>query len=55
VDGFLTYKEAAEYLKVSTETLRRWKVQGKLKAFELGKKVVRFKKEDLDKLLIPSS
>lgn len=50
MDGYMTTKEAMEYLKVSRETLRRWVNSGKLPAFK-GEKILRFKKDDLDKML----
>ena len=34
----LTIKEAAELFSVSTETLRRWDNQGKLKAVRVGER-----------------
>lgn len=34
--NLLTIKEASELLSVSTETLRRWDNQGKLKAVRVG-------------------
>jgi len=51
----LTIQEAAELLKVSTETLRRWDNQGKLKAVRVGdRKGVgdrRYRQEDIKKYL----
>ncbi len=50
MEGYLTIKEAADYLKVHPETIRRWVKEGKLPAYK-GPKIVRFKKEDLDNVL----
>ena len=47
---YLTTQEAAEYLKVSTKTLRRWVLDGSLKAYKKGK-IVRYTRTDLDKAL----
>ena len=52
MDGYMTIKEAALYMKVHVETIRRWVNEGKLKAYK-GVKIIRFKKEDLDRLLSP--
>ncbi|MGD9129270.1 MAG: helix-turn-helix domain-containing protein [Candidatus Woesebacteria bacterium] len=55
----LTIKEAAELLKVNTETLRRWDNQGKLKAVRIGsRKGVgdrRYRQEDIKKYLKENS
>jgi excisionase family DNA binding protein len=52
MEGYLTKKEAATYLNVHPETIRRWAKQGKLRAYRFGT-VVRFKKEDLDRIFVP--
>lgn len=49
MDRYYTIKEAAEYLQVHIETVRRWVKEGKLKAYK-AETIVRFKKEDLDKV-----
>lgn len=48
MEGYMTIKEAAQYLKVHPETIRRYVKQGKLTAYK-GEKIIRFKREDLDK------
>jgi excisionase family DNA binding protein len=45
--GYLTPKEAAEYLGVSLSTIYLWKNQRKIKVTTVGM-VVRFKVSDLD-------
>jgi excisionase family DNA binding protein len=52
MDGYMTIKDAAAYLKVHEETIRRWVKAGKLVAYK-GEKIIRFKKEDLDKVISP--
>ena len=48
----MTTKEAAKYLKLNPETLRRWNITGKVKALRAGYTGnLRWKKEDLDKML----
>jgi excisionase family DNA binding protein len=44
----LTIKEAGAYLKVSVETLRKWRAQGRgPKAVKLGRHL-RYRPEDID-------
>lgn len=55
--GWLTAKEAAQYLKVEPRTLLLWARQGKVKAYALSgtaRHVWRFRFEDLDAALMPS-
>lgn len=51
-DELLTLKKSAEMLGVSTQTLRRWDHDGKLKAvrvgFRGGKGDRRFRKKDIE-------
>ena len=48
----LTLKEACEILKCHPNTLRQWDKKGVLSAIRIGvKKVMRYKKEDILKLL----
>lgn len=48
----LRISEAARYLGVHPETLRRWDKEGKLKAIRVGRiGQRRYKREDLDKIL----
>lgn len=47
---WLTPTEAAHYLKVSTETLRRWANQGRITRYG-SHKGARYHRDDLDKQL----
>jgi excisionase family DNA binding protein len=47
MDGYLTKREAAQYLHVHPRTINRYIKAGKLKAYR-GPGITRFKKEDLD-------
>ena len=48
----LTVKGAAEYLAVSTSTIRNWIAAGLLPADRVGpRNLIRIKPEDLDKLV----
>ena len=46
-DGWLTIKEAAEYLKVSEQTIFRWMRSGKVSFFKFGNST-RFRRSNLD-------
>lgn len=46
---FLTLAEAADYMRVSTQTIRRWIKAGTLAAAKPGKEY-RIRREDLDAL-----
>ena len=49
---YLQIKEAAEYLNVTTKTMRNWDEAGKLKPYRNPMNKYRlYKKADLDKLL----
>jgi len=49
---FMTVKEAAEFLGIAAETLRRWDKKGKLKAYRHPMNRYRlYKKQDLENLL----
>ncbi len=50
MEGYLTIKQAAEYMQVHEETIRRWVKEGRLVAYK-GPKIIRFKKDDLDKVM----
>jgi excisionase family DNA binding protein len=54
--AWLTKKEAANYLRVSTRTLENLESLGRLKAFRLyirpRKPIVRFRQKDLDELFL---
>lgn len=47
---WLNTKEAAEYLRSTPKQIRKWVYQGKIKAYKLLGKSLRFKKTDLDLL-----
>ena len=42
--------EAAEYLRVTPDIIRKWVYQGKLKGYKLFSKSLRFKRSELDLL-----
>jgi len=50
----LTLAEAAQMLKVSTVTLRRWIKQGRLPAYHVGPRKVRIHRSDLTKAFAPT-
>lgn len=47
---FLTVREAAEYLKVSESTMRRWIVEGRIRTVKLGR-LRRIRSDDLQKAI----
>ena len=52
ISDYLSVKEAAEFLGVSKDTVRRWDRKGKLKAYRHPMNRYRlYKKEDLQKIL----
>lgn len=51
MSALLTYEQAANYLAVAIPTLRRWKAERKIPCVEVSRKVVRFRKEDLDRFI----
>lgn len=51
---FLTIRESASLLALSTRTIHRYIAEGKLKAYRVaGEKTIRIKREDLEALLQP--
>jgi excisionase family DNA binding protein len=48
---WLNTKEAAAYLRTTPKQIRNWVYQGRVKAYRLLGKSLRFKKCDLDGLL----
>ena len=48
--NWLTTKEAAEYLRTSPNQIRNWVYQGKVRAYKLLGKSLRFKSNELDLL-----
>ncbi len=51
---WLTVAEAADYLRVSRDTIYRWAKQGKLVLYKVGGTATRVRKSDLDALAHPS-
>ena len=52
MEDYMTIKEAAEYLKVTRQTLRNWDKLGKLKPYRHPMNNYRlYKKTELDKIL----
>ena len=51
--AWLTGPEAQDYLNVTEKTLRRYVASGKLPAYRMGGRLLRFKVEDLDALMTP--
>ena len=53
---YLTIRETAVLLALSTRTIHRYIAEGKLKAYRVGgEKAIRIKWEDIETLLIPVS
>jgi len=50
---YLSVADAAEYIGVSTQTIRRYIESGRLPAYRLGKKLVKVRDTDLDALMRP--
>ncbi len=50
---WLTVSEAATYLKVARTTIYRWVKDKKLPLYQLGDRLVRLRREDLDALAQP--
>jgi len=51
VGDLLTRAEAAHILKVHTETIKRWQRGGRIRAYVLGRTVVRYAANDVSALL----
>lgn len=51
--GWLTVVEAADYLRVSRDTIYRWAKQGKLTLYKLGG-LTRVRQSELDSLIVPA-
>lgn len=49
MEQFLTTKEAAAILKITRQTLQKWKKKRKIKAIKIGG-IVRYKISDIEKL-----
>lgn len=52
---YLNPDQAAEYLGVTTRSLRRDVAAGRLIAYKYGNRSVRYSKRDLDNLIRPAS
>jgi PTS system nitrogen regulatory IIA component len=51
-EAWLTTQEAARYLRVHPETVRRWAREGLIPAAKLGRRGgFRFKRDDLDRFV----
>ena len=51
----LTIAEAARLIRVSPVTVQRWLRQGRLRAFHVGPKAVRIRRDDLAQVVTPLS
>ncbi|GAA1276896.1 hypothetical protein GCM10009589_34180 [Arthrobacter pascens] len=51
----LTVREAAEYLRVTPETVRRRVRSGDIPACKLGQRAVRIRRADLDNIIAPAT
>ncbi|HLZ70642.1 MAG TPA: helix-turn-helix domain-containing protein [Dehalococcoidia bacterium] len=49
----ITVKEAAQLLRVSQVTIHRWLKQGRLRAYHVGPRALRLRREDLANLVLP--
>jgi excisionase family DNA binding protein len=49
----MTLKDVATYLGLSTRTVRQMVADGRLKAYRLGPKVIRFRRSEVDAALEP--
>jgi excisionase family DNA binding protein len=52
---WLTVAEAAEYLRLSRDTIYRWAKQGKLRLYKIAGTATRVRKSDLDALAQPQT
>jgi len=53
ISRLVSMSEAAEHLGICERTMRRYVAEGRVRAFKLGPKIVRFDVNDLDDLLTP--
>jgi excisionase family DNA binding protein len=51
--NFVTVAEAAALLRVNRSTIRRWITSGRLPAYRVGKRFVRIRRDDLDRMIVP--
>lgn len=52
-EHYITTREACEYLHLHRVTLQRWVKEGRVRAYRLGGRDLRFRKADLEALLAP--
>ena len=52
-DDLLTRQQVAKHFKVCTSTIRLWERRGMLPAIRINPRVIRYKKEDVEKVVIP--
>jgi len=50
MDGYMTYKESADYLRMHRHTLRKHVKSGEVASYKLAKSTL-FKKADLDEFM----
>ena len=50
-NNLLTRQEVAKLFNVKSQTIYRWTRDGKLPFYKVGYKIVRYKQEDVNKLL----
>jgi len=50
--SLFTPNEVCKMLKITPQTLNNWVKQGRIQAYRLGEKPVRYKREDIEKLLV---
>ena len=50
---YMTMAEAAEYLGVTDRTIRQMTVDGRLKSYSLGRRVVRLRRDEIDAAMKP--
>lgn len=48
---WMSYKDVADYLRVSVSAVRKWVYQGRLRAYRVSHKTVRFRKEEVDEFI----
>ncbi|MGH2533406.1 MAG: helix-turn-helix domain-containing protein [Thermomicrobiales bacterium] len=51
----LTIREAAQILRVSEVTISRWIKQGRLPSYRVGPRVIRIRRDDLDRIVTPET
>jgi predicted site-specific integrase-resolvase len=52
-DDLLTRQQVAEHFKVCTRTIGLWERRGMLLAIRINSRVIRYRKEDVEKVVIP--